>query len=149
MQHLQFQIQKILEQELARKATISLISARVSEAVFGFAVDNPDISQELILETLAVLSQPARSVLQEIIETAKRIFFENETLEVNIRERVLERRKPQRASAIELACNNDLEGLRRVGARALQIGLQVAKSEDAAIIIKAWEHLSLYERGHT
>jgi hypothetical protein len=152
-------LQTILERELERlndtsnlDASIvdaSLVEARVAEAVFGFAVDNPKTSQELILEALAVLADLARPALKDATTAAKRIFLENETLEVLTRERVLERRKPQRASAIELAKNNDLEGLRRIGARALQLGLQVAQPTEAKLLIQAWDHLSIYERGHT
>ncbi len=142
-------LQTILEQELARQPDATIVQARVAESIFGFAVDNPKIEQELILEALAVLSDQGRKELQEAVNTAKRIFLENETLEVLTRERVLERRKPQRASAIQLAKENDLEGLRRIGARALQLGLQAAKPDVAKVIIEAWELLSLYERRHT
>jgi hypothetical protein len=143
------QLQTIFEQELARHTNRIIIQARVAEGIFGFAVDNPKIEQELILEALAVLADQGRESLRDAVNAAKRIFLENETLEVLTRERVLERRKPQRASAIELAKNNDLEGLRRIGARALQLGLQAAKPEVAKVIIEAWELLSLYERSHT
>jgi hypothetical protein len=149
MPNLVTQLQTIFEQELARHTNRIIIQARVAEGIFGFAVDNPKIEQELILEALAVLADQGRESLRDAVNAAKRIFLENETLEVLTRERVLERRKPQRASAIELAKNNDLEGLRRIGARALQLGLQAAKPEVAKVIIEAWELLSLYERSHT
>ena len=149
MLNLVTQIQTILEQELTRHPDASIVHARVAEAVFGFAVDNPEIEQELILETLAFLSEHARPDLQNAVNAAKRMFLENETLEVLTRERVLERRKPGRASALALAKNYDLEGLRRIGARALQMGLQAAKPNEARVLIEAWEFLSLYERGHT
>jgi hypothetical protein len=143
------QLQTILEQELARHPDVTIVQARVAESIFGFAVDNPKIEQELILEALALLADLGREALRDAVNAAKRIFLENETLEVLTRERVLERRKPQRASAIELARENDLEGLRRIGARALQLGLQAAKPDVAKVIIEAWELLSLYERSHT
>lgn len=149
MLNLVTQLQTILEQELARHPDANTMQARVAEATFGFAVDNPKIEQELILEALAVLANQGRKELQEAVNAAKRIFLENETLEVLTRERVLERRKPQRASAIQLAKENDLEGLRRIGARALQLGLQAAKPDIAKVIIEAWELLSQYERKHT
>ncbi len=149
MLNLVTQLQTILEQELAHPANATTVQARVAEGVFGFAVDHPKIEQELILEALAVLSDLGREALRGAVSAAKRIFLENETLEVLTRERVLERRKPQRASAMELAKNNDLEGLRRIGARALQLGLQAAKPEVAKMIIEAWELLSHYERKHT
>jgi hypothetical protein len=142
-------LQTIFEQELEHTSDTFKVNARVAEAVFGFAVDNPKIEQDLILEALALLSDQGREALRNAINAAKRVFFENETLEVLTRERVLERRKPQRASAIELAKNNDLEGLRRIGARALQLGLQVAKPDVAKVLIEAWELLSHYERRHT
>ena len=142
-------LQTILEQELARQPNGTTVQARVAEAVFGLAVDNPNIEQELILEALAVLADQGREALRDAVNAAKRIFLENETLEVLTRERVLERRKPQRASAVELAKNNDLEGLRRIGARALQLGLQAAKPDVAKVMIEAWELLSQYERKHT
>jgi hypothetical protein len=149
MPKLVMQLQTILEQELARHNDATIVQIRVAEAVFGFAVDNPKIEQELILEALAVLSDQGREALRNAATAAKRIFLENETLEVLTRERVLERRKPQRASAIQLARDNDLEGLRRIGARALQLGLQAAKPDIAKVIIEAWELLSQYERSHT
>jgi hypothetical protein len=142
-------LQTILEQELEHQTDMLKVNSRVAEAVFAFAVDNPKIEQELILEALAVLAAQGREALHEAISSAKRVFFENETLEVLTRERVLERRKPQRASANQLAQENDLEGLRRIGARALQLGLQVAKPDVAKVIIEAWELLSHYERRHT
>jgi hypothetical protein len=149
MLNLVTRLQTILEQELVHAPDATIVHARVAEAVFGFAVDNPKIEQELILEALAVLADRGREALREAINGAKRVFFENETLEVLTRERVLERRKSQRASAIELARENDLEGLRRIGARALQLGLQAAKPEVAKVVIEAWELLSHYERRHT
>ncbi len=149
MPNLVTQIQSILEQELARHHDTTIMQARVAEAIFGFAVDNPKIEQELILEALAVLSDQGREAMRNAASAAKRIFLENETLEVLTRERVLERRKPQRASAVQLAKENDLEGLRRIGARALQLGLQAAKPDVAKVMIEAWELLSQYERSHT
>jgi hypothetical protein len=143
------QLQTIFEQELARHPDRIIVQARVAEGIFGFAVDNPKIEQELILEALALLADQGREALRDAVNAAKRIFLENETLEVLTRERVLERRKSQRASAVQLARENDLEGLRRIGARALQLGLQAAKPEVAKVIIEAWELLSLYERSHT
>ncbi len=149
MLNLVTQIQTILEQELARHPDVTIVHARVAEGIFGFAVDNPKIEQELILEALALLSDQGREALRDATNAAKRIFLENETLEVLTRERVLERRKPQRASAVQLARENDLEGLRRIGARALQLGLQAAKPDIAKVLIEAWELLSQYERSHT
>jgi hypothetical protein len=149
MLNLVTQLQTIFEQELARHPDATTIQSRVAEGVFGFAVDNPKIEQELILEALALLADQGREALRDAVNVAKRIFLENETLEVLTRERVLERRKPQRASAIQLARENDLEGLRRIGARALQLGLQAAKPDVAKVIIEAWELLSQYERSHT
>jgi hypothetical protein len=142
-------LQAILEQELARHTNATIVQARVAESIFGFAVDNPKIEQELILEALALLSDQGREAMRDAVNAAKRIFLENETLEVLTRERVLERRKPQRASAVQLAKENDLEGLRRIGARALQLGLQAAKPDVAKVLIEAWELLSQYERSHT
>ncbi len=149
MLNLVTKLQTILEQELARRPNATIVQARVAESIFGFAVDNPKIEQELILEALAVLSDQGRKELQEAVNAAKRIFLENETLEILTRERVLERRKPQRASAVQLAREHDLEGLRRIGARALQLGLQAAKPDVAKVIVEAWELLSHYERSHT
>lgn len=149
MLNLVTELQTILEQELNRQTDASIVHARVAEAIFGFAVDNPKVEQELILEALAVLAALGRSALRDAVNAAKRMFLENETLEVLTRERVLERRKSQRASALDLAKNHDLEGLRRTGARALQLGLQAAKPNEAREIIEAWEFLSLYERRHT
>lgn len=149
MLNLVTKLQTILEQELARRPNATIVQARVAEGIFGFAVDNPKIEQELILEALAVLSDQGRKELQEAVNAAKRIFLENETLEILTRERVLERRKPQRASAVQLAREHDLEGLRRIGARALQLGLQAAKPDVAKVIVEAWELLSHYERSHT
>jgi hypothetical protein len=142
-------LQTILEQELTRHPDATIVHARVAEGIFGFAVDNPKIEQELILEALALLADQGRESLKEAVNAAKRIFLENETLEVLTRERVLERRKPQRASALKLAREHDLEGLRRIGARALQLGLQAAKPDIAKALIEAWELLSHYERSHT
>jgi hypothetical protein len=149
MLNLVTQLQTILEQELARHDDTTILQARVAEGIFGFAVDNPKIEQELILEALALLADQGRETLRGAVNAAKRIFLENETLEVLTRQRVLERRKPQRASALKLARDNDLEGLRRIGARALQLGLQAAQPDVAKVIIEAWELLSHYERSHT
>jgi hypothetical protein len=149
MLNLVTKLQTILEQELNRQTEATIVQARAAEAIFGFAVDNPKIDQELILEALAVLATLGRAELQDAVNAAKRMFLENETLEVLTRERVLERRKPGRASALELAKNHDLEGLRRIGARALQLGLQAANPNEAREMIDAWEFLSLYERRHT
>jgi hypothetical protein len=149
MLNLVTRLQTILEQELEHNPDAFTVNARVAEAVFAFAVDNSKIEQELILEALALLADQGRDALKTAANGAKRVFFENETLEVLTRERVLERRKPQRASALELARDNDLEGLRRIGARALQLGLQAAKPDVARVLIEAWELLSHYERRHT
>ena len=139
-------IQTIIERELERHPHSTALAA---ESVFAFAVDHPEIPQAVILEALEHLGHEPREVLRDSAQAATRLFTENETLEVLTRERVLLRRSPAHKSALALAEAGDTEGLRRLPARALKLGLQALNPAHAKAIIEAWNLLPLYEREHT
>jgi hypothetical protein len=115
--------------------------ARAAEGVYAFSLDN---RLEVGAALEALRTQPAP--LTEASARAVALFTENETLEVLTRERVLARREPVRTPPLELARDGNLEGLRRVNARDLQLSLQRAKPLEAKLLIQAWNLLSLYEQ---
>ena len=130
---------RVLERELEKYSD----SQRAAEAVYAFSLDN-QLEIPLALEALRTLEQ--ESFFAASSSAARRLFTENETLEVLTRERVLARREITRENALELARAGDVEGLRRVSGRNLQIALQRAKPPEAKALIEAWNLLPLYEQ---
>ena len=143
MNTLHVEIQSAFRRLLQRELEKHHDPTRAGEGAYAFALDQhiePTAALEALkrLEGEALLSAPSSA--------AQRLFVENETLEVLTRERVLARRETPRDSALELARAGQLEALRRVSGRNLQIALQRAQKEEAKILIDAWNSLSLYEQ---
>lgn len=132
-------LRRVLTRELERHHD----PRRASEAVYAFAYDQT-LEPRAVLEVLhAFADEP---VLAESARGAMRLFTENETLEVLTRERVLLRRAATREDAVQLARSGDVEGLRRISGRNLQLALTRAKPPEATAIIGAWNQLPLYEQ---
>jgi hypothetical protein len=131
--------QRVLKRELEKHND----PQRAAEGVYAFSLDN-QLEIPLALEALKALE--AKVFFAESSGAARRLFTENETLEVLTRERVLARREATRENALELARAGDAEGLRRVSGRNLQTALQRAKPLEAKALIEAWNLLPLYEQ---
>ncbi len=129
--------QRLLGRELERHGD----SQRAAEGLYAFSLDN-QLEISAALEALNKL--PA--AFSETARASRRLFIENETLEVLTRERILARRETPRAYPLELARDGNLEGLRRLSGRNLQAALQRAKPPEAKPLIAAWNALSLYEQ---
>jgi hypothetical protein len=131
--------QRVLRRELEKHND----SQRGAEALYAFSLDN-QLEIPSALEGLKTLE--VEPFFADSSKAASRLFTENETLEVLTRERVLARREATRENALELALSNDVEGLRRVSGRNIQIALQRAKPLEAKALIQAWNLLPLYEQ---
>jgi hypothetical protein len=142
-------IHALLETELGREPTGDPAVLRAAESVFAFAVDHVEIPQAGILESLEHLILGGTPELAGAARAAKRMFGEDENLELLTRERVLLRRGLSHENALALARRGDLEGLRRLPASTLRLALNAAKPNEAAPIIQAWALMPLYEREHT
>ncbi len=143
------EIHTLLETELEREPTGDLALPRAAESVFAFAVDHVEIPQTQILESLEHLILGGSAELANAARAAKRMFSEDENLELLTRERVLLRRGLSHENALALARKNDLEGLRRLPASTLKLALNASRPLEAAPIIQAWNLMPLYEREHT
>ena len=108
------EIQTLLETELGREPVGDPAVPRAAESVFAFAVDHVEIPQAQILESLEHLILAGGEDLANAARAAKRMFNEDENLELLTRERVLLRRGLSHENALALARKNDLEGLRRL-----------------------------------
>jgi hypothetical protein len=133
---------RLLQRELEKHG----IATRAGEGAYAFSLDQQ-------LEPTAALSALKQLETEALFSTsssaAQRLFVENETLEVLTRERVLARRETSRNPALEFAKAGNLEALRRVSGRNLQIALQRAQKTEAKILIEAWNLLPLYEQERT
>ena len=130
---------RLLQRELEKHGD----ATRAGEAAYAFALDQ-QLEPTAALEALKQLElEPLFSASSS---AAQRLFVENETLEVLTRERVLARRETPKESALELARLGNLEVLRRVSGRNLQIALQRAQPLEAKVLIAAWNLLPLYEQ---
>ncbi len=143
------EIHTLLETELVREPTGDPAVPRAAESVFAFAVDHVEIPQAQILESLEHLILGSSEELANAARAAKRMFSEDENLELLTRERVLLRRGLSHENALALARKNDLEGLRRLPASTLKLALNASRPSEAAPIIQAWNLMPLYEREHT
>jgi hypothetical protein len=143
------EIHSLIETELLRKPTGRLAIPRAAESVFAFAVDHVDIAQAQILAALEHLILGGSEELANAARAAKRMFSEDENLELLTRERVLLRRGLTHENALALARNNDLEGLRRLPASTLRLALNASNPREAVPLIQAWGLMPLYEREHT
>ena len=112
-------------------------------------MDHVEIPQAQILESLEHLILGSSEELANAARAAKRMFSEDENLELLTRERVLLRRGLSHENALALARKNDLEGLRRLPASTLKLALNASRPSEAAPIIQAWNLMPLYEREHT
>ena len=130
---------RLLQRELEKHGD----ATRAGEGAYAFSLDQQ-------LEPTAALEALKQLELEPLFNTfssaAQRLFVENETLEVLTRERVLARRETPKESALELARLGNLEVLRRVSGRNLQIALQRAQPLEAKVLIAAWNLLPLYEQ---
>lgn len=136
---MQKDIKKRLEQQLSREFSHQN-PTRASEGLYALCLD-------LQLEPkAALLALRQLEFFPEALELTRRLFSENETLEVLTRERILARRAAKRPSALELARSGNKEGLRRVSGRDLQLSLQAAQPSQAVLLIEAWNLLSVYEQ---
>jgi hypothetical protein len=133
------ELQKQLEKELRSHHD----AARASEGVYALCMD-ANLEPSAALEALQELESIPD--FQSAVQTARRLFTENENLEVLTRERLLARRKSPRASVLELARAGDVEALRRVSGRDLQHALRAAKPPEAQLLIQAWNQLSNFEQ---
>jgi hypothetical protein len=131
--------QRVLRRELEKHND----PQRAAEALYAFSLDN-QLEIPFVLEALKKLE--IEGFFAPGSSAARRLFTENETLEVLTRERVLARREATRENALELARGGDVEGLRRVSGRNLQLALQRAKPLEAKALIQAWNLLPLYEQ---
>jgi hypothetical protein len=134
-------IETIFGQLLQRELEKHHDPQRAAEGAYAYALDQR-LEVQAALEALN--AQP--EALEEAVRLTRRLFTENETLEVLTRERVLARREPTRDAPLELARDGALERLRRVKARDLQLALQRAKPLEAKVLIQAWNLLPLYEQ---
>ena len=133
---------RLLQRELEKHGD----ATRAGEGAYACALDQ-HLEPTVALEALKQLDGEA--LFSAASSAAQRLFVENETLEVLTRERVLARRETPRDPALELARAGNLEALRRVSGRNLQIALQRAQKAEAQMLIEAWNLLSLYEQERT
>lgn len=132
-------LRRVLTRELERHGD----AQRAGEAVYAYAYDQ-QLQPKAVLEGLSALE--TEDVFAAPTRAARRLFTENETLEVLTRERVLLRRGATREDALALARTRDLEGLRRISGRNLQLALTRARGLEARTLIEAWNLLPLYEQ---
>ncbi len=133
---------RLLQRELGKHSD----ATRAGEGAYAFALDQ-QLEPTAALGALKQLEGEA--LFSASSSAAQRLFVENETLEVLTRERVLMRRETPKESALELARVGNLEALRRVSGRNLQIALQRAQPSAATALIEAWKLLPLYEQERT
>jgi hypothetical protein len=133
------QLQRQLEKELRNHQD----AARAAEGVYALCMDANLAPEEALaaMRELEVIPD-----FQNATRAVSRLFTENENLEMLTRERLLARRQPPQASALELAHLGDIEGLRRVSGRDLQHALRAAKPNEAQYLIAAWNQLSNFEQ---
>jgi hypothetical protein len=132
-------IKPLLLDQLLREARHN-DPTRASEGVYALCMDL-QLEPKKVLATLRQIE-----VFPEAVRLTTRLFTENETFEVLTRERLLARRAPNHKSTLELAHMGSRESLRRVSGKNLQLALQAAKPPEAALLIEAWNQLSLYEQ---
>ena len=132
---------RLLQRELEKHSD----PTRAGEGAYAFSLDQ-QLEPTAALEALKRLE--AEPLFSASSSAAQRLFVENETLEVLTRERVLARRETPRDAALELARLGNLEALRRLSGRNLQIALQRAQPLEAKVLIAAWNLLPLYEQEH-
>jgi hypothetical protein len=133
-------IKQLLEQQLEREHQRHANPTRASEGLYALCMDN-QFAPKMVLRELETIS-----IYPETIAATQRLFLENENLEVLTRERLLARRSFPRADALSLARAADLEGLRRLTGKDLQLGLRAASVLEAKPMIEAWNALSVYEQ---
>jgi hypothetical protein len=133
-------IKQLLEQQLEREHQRHQDPTRAAEGLYGLCLDN-QFAPKMVLRQLEGIE-----IFPQSIAKLQRLFVENENLEVLTRERLLARRSTPRASALFLAQQADLEGLRRLPGKDLQLSLRAASVLEAKIIIEAWNALSVYEQ---
>jgi hypothetical protein len=133
------ELQRQLEKELRNHHD----ATRAAEGVYALCLD-ANLEPRDALRALQELE--AIPDFQDAIQTARRLFTENENLEVLTRERLLARRESLLSSVLESARAGNTEGLRRVSGRDLQHALRAAKPAEAKLLIQAWNQLSNYEQ---
>lgn len=133
-------IKQLLEQQLEREHQRHANPIRAAEGLYALCMDNQLPSKMVLVELENIKIYP------ETIVATQRLFLENENLEVLTRERLLARRSHPRADALSLARAADLEGLRRLTGKDLQLGLRAASVLEAKPMIEAWNALSVYEQ---
>ena len=133
-------IRQLFVEQLEREFQRHQNPTRAAEGLYGLCLDQ-QFAPKIVLRELEAIK-----VFPEALTAIRRLFSENETLEVLTRERLLARRNTPRASALLLAQQNDLEGLRRLTGKDLQLALRAASLLEAKLIIEAWNALSVYEQ---
>jgi hypothetical protein len=133
-------MKQLLEQQLEREHQRHTNPLRASEGLFALCMDSQFAPKMVLLQLENIEIYP------ETIAALKRLFIENENLEVLTRERLLARRSSPRADALSLARASDVEGLRRLTGKDLQLGLRAASVLEAKPMIEAWNALSVYEQ---
>lgn len=142
-------VRRVIERELDSAARLEphAAAALAAEAVYGLTVDDPDLPPDDVAEALAYLVSLER--LAPAARAAASALGGSGASDAALRDRVRSRRAGPHASAVELARAGDVDGLRRVGGRALRLALQAAGAAEAAVIARAWALLPVRERERT
>ncbi len=133
-------IKQLFTAQLEREFQRHQNPTRAAEGLYGLCLDQ-QFAPKMVLQELEMLK-----IYPEAVAATRRLLTENENLEILTRERLLARRNTPRASALLLAQQNDLEGLRRLTGKDLQLALRAASVLEAKPIIEAWNALSVYEQ---
>ena len=133
-------IKQLLEQQLECEHQRHANPARAAEGLYALCLDK-QLPPKMVLAELGRIE-----IYAETLTLVRRLFLENENLEILTRERLLARRSFPRADALSLARASDLEGLRRLTGKDLQLGLRAASVLEAKPLIEAWNALSVYEQ---
>jgi hypothetical protein len=117
---------------------------RAAEGLYGWVLDHPELDLSEVAAAVKVAADlPATA---GAARAAARLLAESGPREDGVRERASERHGEHHPSALQLARAGDAEGLARLPARALRIGLQAATPPEASHLIAAWNALPVYDR---
>ncbi len=133
-------IKQLLIEQLERENSRHQNPTRAAEGVYALCMDQ-QLPSKMVLRELETIE-----IFPQAIAATRRLFCENENLEVLTRERLLARRNTPRPDALSLAREADFEGLRRLTGKDLQLGLRAASVVEAKPMIEAWNALSVYEQ---
>ncbi|HEX2864730.1 MAG TPA: hypothetical protein VHN99_09185 [Deinococcales bacterium] len=144
-------VQDLIGRELAADTApgaggLTTAAERAGEGVYALVLDHPELDLRDLLTALQELTglEDAR-IVRAARWAADLLGGSGENVNLT-RQRVEARREPNHPAALHLAAGNDLDGLRRLPARDLRLGLQAASPEAARLIAAAWTALPIYER---